>query len=60
MDVGLAGLLDLPPAMVWTALPDGKFDFVNRDRPGPDGQPPDRPAGNGAGQRYGGAAKAGS
>jgi hypothetical protein len=29
MEVVLAGLLDSPPAMVWTALPDGNANFIN-------------------------------
>ena len=39
MMVGLAGLLDLLPAMVWTALPDGNANLINRKRPGFPGEP---------------------
>lgn len=30
MGIDLSGVLDALPAMVWTALPDGSIDFVNR------------------------------
>src|SRR5262245_15946130 len=30
MDIDLGGVLDALPAMLWTALPDGNIDFVNR------------------------------
>ena len=30
MEIDLGRVLDALPAMVWTALPDGHIDFVNR------------------------------
>lgn len=30
METYLGPVLDALPAMVWTALPDGRFDFANR------------------------------
>jgi PAS domain-containing protein len=30
IEIGKSGVLDALPAMLWTALPDGSIDFVNR------------------------------